>query len=193
MSFCIYITHPQVQMDLAVPVPEWGLSDLGRARAILATSLPWAKDIRHVVSSNERKAIETAEIFAEAFGLGVRRIDAMHENDRSATGFLPPDEFEQVADQFFRNPEERVRGWERAVDAQGRIVEEVQNCLAGIPDQEPVLFAGHGGVGTLLRCHLMGAPIDRSHDQLAGGGCWYRFEKSWLQGKNAPALDWTAL
>lgn len=28
----------------------------------------------------------------------------MHENDRSATGFLPPPEFEAVANQFFANP-----------------------------------------------------------------------------------------
>ncbi|NKF32781.1 histidine phosphatase family protein, partial [Pseudomonas sp. BGM005] len=31
--FGIYITHPQVKIDANVPVPKWGLSDVGAARA----------------------------------------------------------------------------------------------------------------------------------------------------------------
>ncbi len=193
MSFCVYLTHPQVQIDPGVPVPDWGLSDLGKERARNAASMPWAGEIRHVISSAERKAIETAETFADVFGLSVTPIEAMHENDRSATGFLPPDEFERVADCFFAKPETSVRGWERAVDAQTRIVGEVRKCLADITDPEPVLFAGHGGVGTLLKCFLMGTPIDRRHDQLPGGGCWYRFDKTWLQTSGAPSLPWSAI
>jgi hypothetical protein len=49
----------------------------------------------------------------------------MHENDRSATGFLPPDEFETVANRLFAEPLVSIRGWERAIDAQLRIVREV--------------------------------------------------------------------
>lgn len=36
------------------------------------------------------------------------------ENDRSSTGFLPPEEFEVVADAFFAQPGVSVRGWETA-------------------------------------------------------------------------------
>lgn len=32
MTVAYYLSHPQVQIDPAVPVPEWGLSDAGRAR-----------------------------------------------------------------------------------------------------------------------------------------------------------------
>ena len=44
------------------------------------------------------------------------------ENDRSATGFLPREEFWATADLFFAHPTESIRGWERAIDAQARIV-----------------------------------------------------------------------
>lgn len=54
----------------------------------------------------------------------------MHENDRSATGFLMPDEFQAAANQFFAQPQISVRGWERAADAQLRIVREVEHVLA---------------------------------------------------------------
>ena len=93
----------------------------------------------------------------------------MHENDRSATGFLPPPEFEATADEFFARPHESVRGWERAIDAQARIVREAQAVLAAAPAGD-VLLVGHGGVGTLLFCHFAGVEIARRHDQ-RGCGC----------------------
>ena len=193
MSFCIYLTHPQVAIDPDIPVPDWGLSDLGHQRARQAAALSWAGSVRHVISSAERKAIETATIFAEGFGLPVTTVEALHENDRSATGFLPPDEFERVADRFFAEPDHSIRGWETARAAQDRIVSAVRQCLAGIPGGEPVLFTGHGGVGTLLKCHLTGQPISRTQDQPAGGGCWYRFEKSDLTAQASNALFWEPL
>jgi hypothetical protein len=70
----------------------------------------------------------------------------MHENDRSATGFLPPAEFEHVANAFFAQPEASIRGWERAIDAQTRIRREVDIVLARALEGD-VLFVGHGGVG----------------------------------------------
>ena len=98
----------------------------------------------------------------------------MHENDRSSTGFLPPHEFERVADTFFAAPDTSVRGWETARAAQARIVAEVTACIALYPEGD-VLFVGHGAVGTLLWCHLAGVGIDRRHDQPAGGGNWFSF------------------
>jgi broad specificity phosphatase PhoE len=99
----------------------------------------------------------------------------MHENDRSSTGFLPPDEFEAVADQFFADPDASVRGWETAAAAQSRIVKEIGICLRAHMHGD-VLFVGHGAVGTLLFCHLSGLTIDRKFDQgPGGGGCFFEF------------------
>ncbi|WP_430513707.1 histidine phosphatase family protein [Pannonibacter phragmitetus] len=189
---CVYLTHPEVQIDPAVPVPEWGLSETGRQRAQRAPFLSWAAGIHHVVSSGERKAIETAEIFAAARGLAVTIVEATHENDRSATGFLPPAEFEDVANAFFAEPEVSVRGWERAIDAQARITGAVRSVLAAVPETDGVLFCGHGAVGTLLKCHLLGLPIDRAHDQRSGGN-WYAFDPQDLDRREASGLDWIAL
>jgi broad specificity phosphatase PhoE len=168
--FGLYITHPQVRIDPDVPVPKWGLSDVGRERALAAAALPWVKTLGRIVSSDETKAIETAELLAEAAGIAFEIAHGAHENDRSATGFLPPPEFEKAADWFFAHPEESFRGWERAVDAQARIVSVVDAALARHDPTIPIAFVGHGGVGTLLRCHLGGVPIARAHDQTGGGG-----------------------
>jgi broad specificity phosphatase PhoE len=172
------LTHPEVNIDPSVPVPDWGLSPVGLARIERLVAQQTFQGTTRVISSAERKAIETAEPTARALGLTVEIRPAMHENDRSATGYLPRDAFEAVADRFFAEPTQSVKGWERAIDAQRRIVGEVQQILAGTHEGD-VLFVGHGGVGTVLRCWLAGLPIDRRYDQPGGrGGCLFSFRMS---------------
>ena len=67
-------------------------------------------------TSGEPKAVATAQILAAALGLSIEVREDLHENDRSATDFLQPDEFDAVADQFFAAPAASARGWERALD-----------------------------------------------------------------------------
>ncbi|GLR50051.1 phosphoglycerate mutase family protein [Shinella yambaruensis] len=186
--FALYITHPQVAIDPAVPVPDWGLSERGRERALLAASAGWARQIGRFVASTERKAIETAEILA-AGRLAVETDHAMGENDRSATGYLPPDAFEAAADEFFAHPERSFRGWERAVDAQARIVAAVERALDGHDPEIPIAFVGHGGVGTLLKGYLKGTPIRRDGDQPGGGGNLFAFGLA----DRIVACDWTPM
>lgn len=171
----LYVTHPEVAMDPAVPVPLWGLSARGRERARAAAGRSWARGLRRVVSSEEVKAQETAAILAGAAGLPVEVRPGLHENDRSATGFLPPDRFEATADAFFAEPGASVLGWETARAAQARVLGAVEAVLAGHPPERPVAFVGHGAVGTLLMLALAGQPISRAADQPPGGGNLFAF------------------
>ena len=171
-----YLTHPQVKIDPAVPVPSWGLNLLGRARTETLANTGCLSGTTQIISSGERKAIETAEIIAGKLNVVVEVRETMHENDRSATGFLPPDEFEAVANQFFAKPAVSVRGWEAAIDAQLRIVREVEHVLARNRVGD-LLFVGHGAVGTLLLCHYAALSIHRTYDQPGGGGHCFAFVK----------------
>lgn len=187
-----YLTHPQVQIDSRVPVPQWSLSAEGRARAVQVAKAEWLSSTTQIISSCEQKALETAELLAAELGVEVEKRNAMHENDRSSTGFLPPSEFDAMVDEFFAQPMVSVRGWERAIDAQLRIVREVEEVLArGIPGD--VLFVGHGAVGTLLFCHYADQPINRAYDQPAGGGYYFgliaegrRIQHAWRQMEDPP-------
>ncbi|MET3353453.1 histidine phosphatase family protein [Xanthobacter autotrophicus] len=177
MTDFLYLTHPQVMVDPAVPVPRWGLSEVGRARTRAFAACTDLSPYRRIVSSTEVKAQETASLLAATLGVPVEVREGMEENDRSATGYLPEAQFQEMADAFFARPRESVAGWERAQDAQARIVAAISRTLAELQEhrQVPVLFVGHGGVGTLLLCHLAGYPISRLHDQPpVGGGCWFR-------------------
>ena len=169
MTSHAYLTHPQVKIDPNVPVPKWGLSPVGRARIEALVRDGWTSRFRRIISSDETKAIEAATLIARGLGLTIEVVEGLHENDRSATGFLPPPEFEAMANAFFATPEASVRGWERALDAQARIVAGVMR-IAGSEPETPTLFVGHGGVGTLLKCALGRRAIARSQDQLPNGG-----------------------
>jgi broad specificity phosphatase PhoE len=168
-----FVTHPDVAIDPTVPVPQWPLSERGAARMRVAASRPWASLVRRIVASRERKAIDAAEILATALGLEFTTMADLGENDRSATGYLPPAEFEFVADAFFGRPDESVRGWERAVDAQRRIVAAFDAVLALPRADGDIAIVSHGAVGALLIAALEGRPISRAEDQPPGHGGHY--------------------
>src|SRR5918996_613042 len=140
-----FITHPNVVISRDVPVPRWPLSELGLARMRKGLQQPWVKDITAVYCSTEQKAIDGARILADHLSIPFRQVEDLGENDRSSTGFLPPDEFERVADQFFANPEVSIRGWERAADAQARVVRAVEGLA---PTNGAIAIVSHGAVGT---------------------------------------------
>jgi broad specificity phosphatase PhoE len=163
--YALYVTHPQVRIDPAVPVPRWGLSDQGRARAEAFASHPLVQAVRRVVASRETKAIELAQILAAAGRVPFTTEEEFGENDRSATGFVPSDKFEQLADAFFAHPDESIEGWEPARQAQARIVGAFEAALAFHDATRPLAFAGHGAVGTLLKCAIDRRAISRDEDQ----------------------------
>lgn len=197
----LYLTHPQVRMDPAVPVPLWGLSDEGRQRAEAFAARRIVPAGTFVFSSRETKALELAEMVAAQAGSPVLADHQMGENDRSATGFLPPALFEETADRFFAAPEESVDGWEKAADAQRRIVDTVLSALKSVPPDTAVIFCGHGAVGTLLKCHLGVRKIARSEDQSRhghrGGGNAFLFDvtgtalhSEWMAMEDLPDEWW---
>ncbi len=168
MTRLIFITHADVAIDPAVAVTDWSLSDIGRARHVAFSGNPVLDGVEAVYSSTERKAIEGAVILAEARQVPRHEVEALHENDRSATGYLPKTEFEAVADAFFERPQESVRGWERAIDAQARVVAACRKILSQATGD--VAVVAHGGVGALLVCDALGVPISRDYDQPPTGG-----------------------
>ena len=184
MAILRFVTHPQVRISAEIPVPRWGLSEVGRARAEQWVKQAWVEHTDRIVSSGETKALETAAILSMKIGVPVEVRHALHENDRSSTGFVPPDRFEVLANAFFASPNESVEGWETSAAAQQRIVAATAD-LVDPPshNDRDLIIVGHGAVGSLLLCHLLGVPIDRSHDQVGrdaapGGGNYWAFDTS---------------
>ena len=198
MRTVFFITHPDVRIDPSVPVPEWPRNKRGRARMRAMAARPLIQGVRSIFASGERKARDAAELLAEGLGLGGYTImNSLGENDRSATSYLPKQEFEATADAFFAEPQTSVRGWEPAADAQTRIIQAIELAVLQTFKQGDVVIVGHGGTGALLYCHLAGVPISRQHEQPpTNGGNWFAFDRTsrallhagW-RSIDAPALE----
>ena len=174
MSRDIYfITHPDVVIDPSIPVPRWPLSECGRHRMRRLLARDWIARLAAIYCSTEQKAIDGAAILSEATGVPYHQLAALGENDRSATVYLPKSEFEATADAFFASPDRSIRGWEPAVSAQVRIVGALDDIARAAPGIGPVAVVSHGGVGTLLLCHLKGVPIAQKEEQPGTSGGHY--------------------
>lgn len=171
MARLIFVTHPEVRVDPSIPVQDWSLSDTGRRRARSFAQSGILRGVSHLWSSTETKARETATILADHSTIPVSFAPDLGENDRSATGFLPPTDFEHAANQFFAEPDQSFNGWERAIDAQSRIVSAVRHIVEQHGGGD-LAIVSHGAVGTLLYCHLRGLPIERAQDQPSQGHYW---------------------
>jgi broad specificity phosphatase PhoE len=185
-----FVTHPNVVIDPALPVPEWPLSELGKTRVQAGLHQPWIDELSAIYTSAERKALDTAEILAAHLHVTYSVLEELGENDRSATGFLPPPEFERMADAFFANPDRSTGGWETARHAQQRIVAAVAKIVATDRTSGSLAIVSHGAVGTLLYCHLCGVPVNRACDQPANGGGNY---VSFPLPSGAPDHHWRAI
>lgn len=177
MPSVYFISHPEVVIDPNVPVPNWPLSERGLERMQLMLGHPWINNLCAVYSSQEQKAIDGAMVIAKHLALQLAQYEDLGEMDRSSTGYLSQEEFQEVANQFFANPGESVRGWEVASDAQKRIVGVVKKIAERHSANDSIAIVSHGGVGALLLCDLAKLEIAREHDQPgAGGGNYFLFE-----------------
>lgn len=172
MASLIFLTHPEVVIDPLVPVPRWPLSPTGRRRMEHFAEALSGTGLAAIHASTEQKAMDGAAIVAERLGLPQHLHEDLGENDRSATGYIAPPEFWEVVDAFFARPHESIRGWERAIDAQARIVQAVERIASTAAGD--TLVVAHGGVGCLLMAHLQGVEIGReSRPGHPGGGCFF--------------------
>jgi broad specificity phosphatase PhoE len=170
------ITHPDVGIDPAVPVPMWRLSPRGRARMQKLLDQPWVAHVRSVYCSEEQKAIDGAAILAQYLSVGYETVVGLGEVDRSSTGYLPREEHEAAAKALFAYPDRSVQGWETATAAQRRIVRAVDGILSTDQRDGDVAIVSHGAVGTFYLCHLTGTEISQADKPPgAGGGCYYCF------------------
>lgn len=181
------ITHPEVSVEPGIPITDWCLNSTGRRRATVFASGEILSNVTQVWTSCERKAQETGAILAESQKLPVSFHLGLGENDRTATGYLPEDDFEAAADAFFAHPEDSYRGWETAVEAQKRVHQTVTEIIQ-MHKAGDIAIVTHGAVGTLLWCKLSGRSIDRRYDQPSQGHFW-RADISTLK----PQSGWISL
>ena len=69
MGLVYPISHPDVRIDPAVPVPRWPLSARGWARMKWLVAQPWIEGISAIHCSTEQKAVDGAETLARCLDI----------------------------------------------------------------------------------------------------------------------------
>src|SRR5262245_45754991 len=128
-KYLILVKHslPEIVEDL--PVNKWKLSMEGQVRAHRLAERLSSFQPQVIVSSNESKAKETAEIVARRHQLKPHVIDDLHEHDRSKEPYLSKDEFLVSIREFFQKPDELVFGRETANQSHRRFYKAVHSVL----------------------------------------------------------------
>jgi broad specificity phosphatase PhoE len=156
MRSLILVRHSQSRLDPELPPSQWKLTSLGRARCIsLAERLVLLKP-RHLVSSSEKKAIETGRIVADFLEARLDVFDGLHEHERDEVPIMTDaGQFEAAVSSVFRRPAERVLGSETADEAHQRFSESIEIVMHDRPGGNVVVFS-HGTVITLLASRAAG-------------------------------------
>ena len=133
---------------------------LSESGLVQAARLPDAVSrfpVTRLVSSPQRRAVQTAGPLAEKLGLNVDVDERLAEYDRDLGHYIP---IEQIAKE---NPEELARlvsgHLPSAVDETAfrqRVVAAVQDVVAGADHEDTVAVFSHGGVINVLLHHILG-------------------------------------
>jgi broad specificity phosphatase PhoE len=164
MPQLVLIRHSAVVVDAAIEPKQWRLSDEGRRLCRpLATALRM-HDLGVLVSSEEPKAVETAEIVAKRLRVETRTAGGLDEHGRP---FEPdPAEFERLMERFFAEPTSRIFGEESADEALVRFTAASDAVLASEPDRNVAIVA-HGTVIALYAAPILG---------IGAGALWTRLQ-----------------
>ncbi len=155
MRRLILVKHSMPDVEPERPASTWSLGDTGRRRAeLLAVRLDdYSPDM--IWTSKEPKAMETAEIVAEGFGVPVQVADGLEEHHRTGGPFLPTQgEFEAAIERFFCEPDRLMFGTETANEALDRFSSAIDLVIDGVRTDTVVIT--HGTVMTLYVARLAG-------------------------------------
>ena len=145
------VRHANPQVDVTVPATQWQLSATGIDRTHQLANQLVTAGIQAVISSPEPKAIQTAQILAEQFGLAVQVEAGIHEHERPWTpdSFTSGAEFQSRVQQFFLQPGKLVFGAESADQCFERFERALQQILKQQRNRT-LAIVSHGTVLSLL-------------------------------------------
>jgi broad specificity phosphatase PhoE len=156
MPHLILIRHSETKRVPGVNAHQWQLSEEGRRRCDALTAHVRADDLRVIVSSEEPKALQTAQPVADALAIPLRTGVGLHEHDRRNVPCVGDDaNFQATIQRLFAEPSVLVYGNETADQAHERFAAAVQAVVAAHPVGN-IAIVTHATVLTLFVSRIAG-------------------------------------
>jgi broad specificity phosphatase PhoE len=132
---------------------QWPLSERGEEQVEQLAQQSFWDEVRVIASSPERKALETVQNIALMRHIPLRIHDDLRELQRTPEYI---DDYEARVLEVFQKPAVSIGGWERAADAQARILACFEELVREHGDA-PFAIVLHGMVLALLLATLENA------------------------------------
>jgi broad specificity phosphatase PhoE len=145
VSKLILVKHAAPEVQPGVSSEQWHLSERGRASCAALAEALRVHQPGVVVSSEEPKAKQTAELVGQHLGLTWQTAPGLHEHDRRAVPHMRSSEFISNVELMLRKRDERVLGHESAGEALRRFRDALRDVLAQHAN-ETVAVVSHGTV-----------------------------------------------
>ena len=150
----ILLRHAETNTDPSLPVHAWPITEEGiRKTRQLARSDIFTK-IEGIVHSSEKKARQTAEVFAEGLRADLYEIPEFNELGRLAGPLLSNHEYRLYVRETLTDWEHSHHGWESGRDALQRISRAMEKVDITFHDKT-ILVVTHGIILTLYFSQLL--------------------------------------
>ena len=155
-KYLILVKHSLPEVVETLPASDWKLSDDGRKRVERLAEQLRNFEPEVIVSSEELKAKETAEILSQLLQLEIQVVPDLHEHDRSNVSYLSQGQFQASVREFFQKPDELVFGNETADQAHARYYRATHSVL-NEHTNKTIVIVSHGTVISLFVSRLTGS------------------------------------
>ena len=170
----VMLRHGQTEYNLRSRMQgqlDTELTDLGRAQAVAAAAALAKHQPLLIISSDLRRAYDTAVALAELTGLPVHADERLRETHLGDWQGMTHSEIDAIAPgarlAWREDATWAPHGGENRIDVAARSLPLIAELVAGEPDwgvvdepARPVVLVAHGGLIAALTAALLGLPVD---------------------------------
>ena len=130
----IYLIRHAESKPTGHDATRWPLSERGEQQAVALAAQAFWSEIVAIVSSDEPKAMASVQDVAIERGIPLLTRECLRELKRTSAWL---DDYEERVREAFESPARSIGGWERATDAQVRVLACVDECKSVLLDCPP--------------------------------------------------------
>jgi broad specificity phosphatase PhoE len=146
MSKIIFFRHAKTAIDLKKK--EWELSEEGKRETREMIQPEGFKGVDLIITSEEKKAIQTAEILNEKLQKEIIETMGLEELHRKGKMITSKQRYEEIVKKVLEEPQYRFQEWETSAEALKRFESAIKKLKEKYSEQT-ILIVSHGIVLTL--------------------------------------------
>lgn len=149
----IFIRHGKTEVNKALPIRKWILSEQGKKEAENLTSIKEFQDVDLLYSSEEPKAYLTIKPLSDKIKKRIIQIPELGELTRPDGHSIGLEEYEKRKAKMLKNIDYTEGGWEKAKNALKRFKKAVEKIDKENKNKK-IIICAHGNVLTLYSAYL---------------------------------------